>query len=319
MGRKRTHDHHLPSRVYRRSGTYYYVSADGCWIRLGRTEAELYRRLADILDAPPAAGMATLLDRYAAEVLPTKAAKTQHEQRAYLALLRRVFGQMEPGAILPRNIARYLDERGKVAPVAANREISLLSHVFRKAIRWGIAAINPCTGVERNHETPRDRYVTDAEFAAVYQRAPAHLQILMDLAYLTGQRQQDLLGLRLADLIDDGILFQQRKTGARLCVVWSDALRAVVDRARTRHAVASVWLVATPHGQRYTSGAVQAAWYRLIAECVAAGVVGERFTFHDLRAKARSDGDDKGLLGHADPAKMARTYQRTPVRVKPVK
>ena len=33
-GRKRTRDHELPVRVYRRHGAFYYVSADGGWHHL---------------------------------------------------------------------------------------------------------------------------------------------------------------------------------------------------------------------------------------------------------------------------------------------
>jgi hypothetical protein len=83
--------------------------------------------------------------------------------------------------------------------------------------------------------------------------------------------------------------------------------------------MASMWLVCTRPGQRYTSSGIQTAWQRLMTECLREGVIQERYTFHDLRAKARSDGDDKALLGHADPAKMARTHQRKPIKVQPVK
>jgi integrase len=102
-------------------------------------------------------------------------------------------------------------------------------------------------------------------------------------------------------------------------VEWSDALLAVVERAKAAHQVASIWLVATARGQRYTASGIHTAWQRLIVGCVTDGIIPERFTFHDLRAKARSDGTDKHLLGHADPEKMARTYQRKPVPVRPTK
>ena len=45
----------------------------------------------------------------------------------------------------------------------------------------------------------------------------------------------------------------------------------------------------------------------------------EWFTFHDIRAKAGSDGEDDKLLGHADPKMLNRVYKRNAVRVTPVK
>lgn len=319
----------LPECVYQKHGAFYFVKG-GKWTRLGKTEAEMYKALARLKgEAKAEPGMKRLFDRYESEVLAKKHAKTRDEQVKQMVLLRKVFERMEPGAILPKYVARYLDERGKSAPVAANREVALLSHIFKKAIRWGIISVNPCTGVERNEEKPRDRYVQDWEFNAVYQKAPEHLQILMDLAYITGQRQADLLNIRLSDLTEEGILFKQAKTGAKLCVEWSDALREVVARAKAQKKdVQSMYLVSNKKGQKYTSSGIQTAWQRLMTECAAtqdkdgnsiAPIIEERFTFYDLRAKARSDGEDKRLLGHANPDAMARTYQRKAVKVKPVK
>lgn len=44
----------------------------------------------------------------------------------------------------------------------------------------------------------------------------------------------------------------------------------------------------------------------------------DRFTFHDLRAKAGSDSDDTRLLGHADLRTLNRHYRRKPETVQPV-
>lgn len=318
-----------PECIYKKHGAFYFVKG-GKWTRLGKTEAEMYKALAKLKGQVKAeAGMKALFDRYEKEVLAKKHKKTKDEQVKQMALLRKVFEKMEPAGVMTKHVAQYLDKRGATAPVSANREIALLSHVFRKAIRWGIASVNPCTGVERNEEVSRDRYVQDWEFAAVYGKAPEHIQILMDLAYITGQRQADLIGIRLSDLTDDGILFKQAKTGMKICVEWSDALQAVVNRAKAqKKEIQSMYLVSNKKGQKYTSSGIQTAWQRLMADCTATEdkdgnkvtpVLEERFTFYDLRAKARSDGEDKRLLGHANPDAMARTYQRKAVKVKPVK
>lgn len=44
----------------------------------------------------------------------------------------------------------------------------------------------------------------------------------------------------------------------------------------------------------------------------------DRFTFHDLRAKAGSDSVDGKLLGHADQRTLNRHYRRKPEVVTPV-
>ena len=49
------------------------------------------------------------------------------------------------------------------------------------------------------------------------------------------------------------------------------------------------------------------------------GLIVERFTFHDLRAKAGSDGTDEKLLGHMDPGVLRRVYRRRPELVNPTR
>ena len=151
------------------------------------------------------------------------------------------------------------------------------------------------------------------------QQASTYMQIFMDLAYITGQRQADLLKIKHSEISEEGIFFEQNKTGTKIIVVWSDALRKVVDRAKKAFPDSSEYLVVNSRGQKYGSSGIQTAWQRLIVDCVDKESIKERFTFRDIRAKARSDGDDKKLLGHANPEAMAKIYQRKPVKVQPVK
>jgi hypothetical protein len=48
-------------------------------------------------------------------------------------------------------------------------------------------------------------------------------------------------------------------------------------------------------------------------------VIEERFKFHDLRAKAGTDGGDGRLLGHFDQRTFQRVYRREPEQVDPVR
>ena len=50
-------------------------------------------------------------------------------------------------------------------PIAANRCLALVSHIFTVAEKWGLLdrGANPCRGIDRFHERPRERYLTDEE------------------------------------------------------------------------------------------------------------------------------------------------------------
>lgn len=306
MGRKRKHNKGLPPRVYMRGPSYYFVDVDGKWHKLGKTKAEMFTALARLVENDSGT-MSDWFDRYEREELPKKAASTRHDQEYQLTKLRQVFGKMRPEHIMKRDIAAYLDQYP--SPIQANRHIALLSHVFTKLIRWGVVEDNPCKGVEKNKSRARDRYVTDAEFWAVHEKAPAYMQILMELALCTGQRQGDLIRLQWSDVQDDGIHFAQSKTGKRLIVTWSPSLRAVVKRARA--GVGGLYVVRKPNGKPYTSNGVRTAWQRLMQ-----GWEGERFTFHDIRAKSASDHETGEHLGHDVEATLKRVYRRKPKTVR---
>ena len=224
---------------------------------------------------------------------------------------------MTPDKVTPQDIYAYMDARD--APVRANREKALLSHVFSYAIRWGVVADNPCRNVKRNTERPRKRYVTDAEFDAVYDMASPMIQCAMMISLLTGLRQGDILKLQIQSLTDEGIEVRTSKTGKAMLFEWTDELRDVVERAKKlRGRRQTMYLLFGSRGHRYTSSGFQTAWYRLMDTAVEEGAVKERFTFHDIRAKAGSDSEDDRLLGN-DKRTLERHYKRKPVAVTPLR
>ncbi len=64
---------------------------------------------------------------------------------------------------------------------------------------WG----NPCQGIRKNKEAPRDYYANASVWDAVYAVAEQELKEAMDLGYLTGQRPADVLIMRSDDTESD--------------------------------------------------------------------------------------------------------------------
>lgn len=319
MGTNRQHED-LPRYVKWHHNAYYYYrwnpeTQKPKWTWLGKTRPDMYRALA-LLESGSLVTMAEVLDRYKAEVSDLQSANTRRQRTWQLAKLRKSFGGMRPDAITTEHLYRYLEERTQSgAPVAANRELSLLSSVFRKAIRWRYVKTNPVREIERNPERPRDRYVTDAEFDAVLKTAPAPVRNAMMLAYLTGQRIGDLLALKWEHIDADGVHFRQQKTGKRLIIEISPTLQRVLDDCK---GIESDYVLCNRHGTPWTGFSMSARFRRHVAKVIQAGEIKESFTFHDLRARAASDSDGS-LLGHNDPRTLHRYYKRKPFRAKPVK
>lgn len=301
MGRARTKRKDLPERVYHRNGAYYFVhKATGKWERLDSDYAKAMAKWATLVVAPTqVTHMDELFDKYLLEVVPTKAERTQKDNRQELRFLRTFFGQMDVSSVSSVAVATYRDNRE--AKTRGNREIALLSHVFNYAIRWGYRRDNPCAvpGL-RARERPRERYITHHEFETFKTLCPDWLKSYLDLKALIGARQQDMLALSWADIDDTGIMICPQKTqgstGKRIRIRLTPELQTVLQRLPK----SSPLLFPTRSGTQYTSQGFGSIWRRLMATFVSAG--NERFTEHDIRGMVATDMDDAAaaqkLLGH---------------------
>ena len=320
---------HLPPRMYiykgKRKTTYYTITPTNERINLGHDLLDAKRKLLELDEGRPVTGtISELIARYMREISPKKSPRTHKDETAGAKRLNDVFGKMNPADLRPMHVAKYLDIRGQKAPVRANREKSLLSHMFSMAMRWGIVDSNPCRGVARNTETPRDRFVTDEELSAFCQFAESisdtgkMLARSARLAYLTGQRRGDLLKLRLDQLSDEGILIIQSKTRAKVMVEWTPALRDCIATLRTLpRPVSGMFLICNRSGQPYSDYGFDTLWGRLMNEWCSAG--NERFHFHDLRAKAITRMVEDGrkardLSGHKTDLTINRVYDRRSIK-----
>ncbi len=315
MGRKRTQNHDLPPRMHLKGKSYYYVTTDKPrkWIKLGQDLSAAKRLWAEMEGEQPAPNDCTfngIVARYRKDVMPTKAPQSQSDNEKQLEKLCAVFGTMPIDAIKPHHIRRYLDERGKVAKVRANRERSLFSHIFNFARQHGYTdASNPCAGVKGFRETGRDRYIENAEFLDVWNCAHYTVQDAMDLALLTGQRPADLLKLNRGDIQDGMLNFTQNKTKNKLRINITGELKDLIERilSRQHKITGGDGMLQDGNGQRLTYGALRTRFDR------ARKTAKVDFQFRDIRAKAATDTEDlahaQKLLGHKTRA-MTEHYTR---------
>ncbi len=326
MGRRRKSHKHLPQRVYLRSGSYYFVDYLGKWHNLGRNYATAMAAYGQIADHDSAVtNMEDLIDRYLREIAPKKAESTFKDNIKQAKYLRAAFGKLRPVQIKAQGIYAYLDARGKRSRVQANRELALLSHIFKYAIRWGAVDRNPCIGVERFKETPRDCYVEDWEYLAFREFGGPLIAAYIDFKLLTGLRKGDVLCLKIEHLKEDGIHAHISKTNKDIIIAWSDALREAVTAIRSLprpSRVTGLYLFCTRHGKPYAVSGFSSIWQRRMKAALEAGVLKERFTDHDLRAKSGSDTDldhAASLLTHLDARTTQRHYRRKTPVVRPLK
>jgi integrase len=339
----------LPRRWRHVHGAYYYqvpAGQEAAWdgkktFRLGSTLPEAYSTWADRLRTQDEAKtIGDLLDRYALQVIPTKAVTTQNQNRSALKPIRAIFGKMGLTDIKPRHVYQYVDRaEGKTG---ARREMEVLSHALTKAVEWGLIDRHPFKGeVRLTGEKSRTRYIEDWEIVECLsldskRKAGSVLavQAYIRIALLTGMRRGDLLRLTMSDLQDDGIHVTPRKTqgttGKSLIIAWSDELRSAVASAKAARPVKlAPFLFCNRNGECYfdeatgRAGGWESMWRGFIARVMSETEVKERFTEHDLRAKCASDAQSlehaRTLLSHADSRLTERVYRRKPELVKPLR
>jgi integrase len=336
MGRRPTRNLNLPPGMRARprgKKVFYYFDLGGKPRRelpLGSDYPAALKKWADLeADGSGPTKLPTFADavaRYRREVIPKKAPRTQDDNLAEMENLMRFFNNppAELDAIQPKHIQQYLESRGG-APVRANREKALFSHIWNKARAWGYTSLpNPCQGVQGFSEKGRDVYIEDDVYAALYEAASGPVRDAMDLAYLTGQRPADTLRMQETDIRDGYLMVRQAKTGERMRIAVTGQLAKVIERileTKKKHEVRSLNLICNERGRALTAYALDGRWDHVRARAISLhpALADEirRAQFRDLRAKAGTDKADssgdirkaQAQLGHRSVT-MTETYVR---------
>lgn len=262
--------------------------------------------------------VAEILERYRSDCFPKLAPRTAREYVRHLGHLNARFGTRVAGELKPRDFGPFLQERAnRRGQVQRVRQLAVLSAAFTHAVSFlYVMDRNPLREVKRPKSQPRTRYVTHAEYDGVRAIALPQIRLAMELAYLTGQRQGDVIGLRWKD-VDERVHFIQGKTGKKIGVKIGPKLEKTLDdcwQLPNGGHTGSEWVV--PRGKRgggrYTSEGFRAGWQRTIGEWVRLG--NERWNFHDLRAKCVSDSkslqEASDRAGHIGQQMTKRVYDR---------
>jgi integrase len=311
MGRRRnTKDHGLEPRVYAKHGAFYYVHrSTGKWESLGKDKAAANARARIFNDPHDAFGtLVYWLDMWiinctARVAARTMAARTLADYAGAVGTddkpgaLRAFFAPpLTPLDLTPEMVQDYLDTNAELGrPVPGTREKAALSSCMGWLIRTGKVAglkVNPClraSGIQRNAEKKRDRYVTHDEYRAVWAQAHTSVRLMMELTYRTLQRpESDIIHWTTGIVHTAGagreLRFKQGKTGRQMRVQLSDELHTLMRGAIGEVPTLHQPIVHTRKGQAYTYDGLSAMLKRAIGK---AKVVS--FGFRDLKGKGATD------------------------------
>lgn len=226
-----------------------------------------------------------LYERYAEEHLSQKAPRSQADERSMwrqlilpeLGAVRVVKVTLEDVEGLHRKITH---ERG--TPIRANRTIEVLRRAFNLAIRWQWRADNPASGIRRNREDKRQRYLTPAELSRLLTVLEIHPERVsanaLRLLVLTGARKGEVLGARWETFdLERGIWMKPAATTKQRREHRLPLSAAAVGLLRELKATA-VGPFVFPGKNDHPITDIKRTWARV---CREAGIEGARI--HDLR------------------------------------
>lgn len=319
MGRRRPErDSWIPARVYRGKSAFEYRPKSGVCIRLCSIDSPknvVIRRHADEYERfhTNKGTIKELWTDFASSVQYQKLKpNTRKDYEKHWNALDKVFGKMDAQKLKPEHIRKYMDIKGKSSEVQANRHHSLLSTLYSWGFERGRVKTNPCKGVSKFQEKPRERYIEDIEYAAVYDAGSIAVKVAMEISYLCAARQGDVLKLTKSQITKEGIDIKQGKTGKRQIKTWTPRLRAAVKLAESIETKnASIYVIPTQTGTAYTSSGFRAMFTKAKLKARDETKMKLDYTFHDIKAKSISDydGDKQKFSGHKT-ARQVATYDR---------
>jgi len=265
------------------------------------------------------ATLAEFAERYLAEHArpKKKPSSVRLDERLLQRCLLPSLGSLKVSGITVAD-ARRMHHKLRDTPVQANRALLLLSKIMNLAESWGFRkpGTNPCKGVERYRERPRQRFLSGeeisrlgAELREAEATASAHPSgiLALRLLLLTGARAGEILSLLWSDVDFERscLHLADSKTGQKMIPLGSPALDllAVAPRLQGNPYVCAGDAPGRP------LGGLTKIWYRIRSR---AGL--EDVRIHDLRHSFASVGAGSGMglpilgaiLGHTQPQTTQR-------------
>ena len=266
-------------------------------IRLG--EQDLLARRKERRDVLTVAeGITQFFDEYCPKRIATKrmSPRTVREYRKQAQrYLLPALGELAVDEVKRVHVEKMADP---MRPVMRNRVLALTSRVFRyfEDQDWRRQYDNPCRGVERSREEPRDRTLEPTEIAALgkalaVSELDSSARAAIQFAMLTGLRISEIISIRWEHINFEAgsVVLPATKTGRRTHPLSTPALSVLAELPNR-----SDYVFCTGRLRPISYWAVRAGFLKVVRE---AGLSDVRL--HDLRRTFMTRAAESGIAAHA--------------------
>lgn len=180
---------------------------------------------------------------------------------------------------------------------------------------------SPTAGLEKFIVQKRTRYVTNSDYQVQYTIAGEiglpHIQDYMELTYLLAARSVETSELKIGQAVEQGIIVIRTKKSLNTGIKWSPRLKAVWDRALSRHASThpdpTHNILTNKHGHQIAQSTIHDHWGLVREEMKKRNLSSIYFTAQNLKVKGVKDAENKAIAGQSEA--MQRYYQDTSIEV----
>lgn len=221
MGRRRRKNRNLPQNMRESHGAYYltyYRDGKQHWAPLGKDITAAFAKYREMhgMREPTGRTVRDLAERFEREVMPAKRPNTQRAYRCWIPAILKTWGDMHVADLEQQHLAVFLDTYPH--KVTANRVVTLLVTMFKKAVRWGWIKQNLLAGIERNEERRRRRIISDDEWNALLAAADGQYPLLLRIARFTALRRSDVARLTYGCIQSGRLVVTTQKTQAPVSI-----------------------------------------------------------------------------------------------------
>ena len=200
----------------------------------------------------------------------------------YLGKLQSLIGEFQAADIKPKHMLAIQDEM-RNTPSAANQMIRVAGTLFKWGVPREFCDINPCREIQKLKAGDGWKPWPEWAFKMMREEFRDIVRLACELALYTGQRQSDVLKMKLSDFDGDGIRVKQQKTGKELWIPIHRELRPVIAECRKR---GSMYLVAEDDGTPLTPKQFRQRWTTDLKKEPLTRFKKESIAFHGLRKSA---------------------------------
>ena len=266
--------------------------------------------------AQAAVTLGSVVPRYLAYAEPRQRGSHHAGTRRYLEKHWAPLADMPVNKIARAHVsARLAEIATEHGPYAANRARSALSALFTWGMGDGAAAQNPVVGTHKAiEEQSRDHVLTDAELRAAWHAAgPADFGTIVRLLILTGQRRDEVAGMRWSEIDRTGAVWtipgDRAKNGKAHPVPLAPAALAIINAVPVR--AGRDLLFGSKEGPFQGFGIAKAQLDQRMA--VDFGKPVPAWRLHDLRRTCATRMGDHHVLPHVIEAVLNHSSHRAGV------